>query len=69
MKWDEEVARGKEMMKTGDMYMWGMGKLALAVEVKDGFGADFIACFCSREYLILERTYISSNPGKLYADR
>ncbi|TVY83738.1 hypothetical protein LSUE1_G001673 [Lachnellula suecica] len=39
VKWDVEVASGKEMMKTGNM--WGMGKLALAVEVKEGFGADF----------------------------
>jgi len=43
VKWDEEVARGKEMMKMGDTYMWGMGKLALAVEVKGSFGADFTA--------------------------
>jgi len=41
VKWDEEVAQGKEMMTSGNM--WGMAKLALAVEVKEGFGADFAA--------------------------
>jgi hypothetical protein len=53
------------MMKTGNM--WGMAKLALAVEVKDGFGADFAAeGLLDDELLEIPRGNVRETVAKVY---